>query len=108
MSWHQRALEETDAIARFMGLWIACEALEPRLRDLFGVRDRAPEAKGLLRRLKMRRAPSRVAFPGLKALAEAEGAATDLVKGLYAPERPVPRAPCGCICALGEGAAIDS
>jgi hypothetical protein len=83
LSWHQRALEETDAIARFMGLWIACEALEPRLRDLFGVRDRPPEAKGLLYRLKIRRAPSRVAFPGLKALAEAEGVATDLVRRAY-------------------------
>jgi Apea-like HEPN len=83
LSWHQRALAETDAVARFVGLWIACEALEPRLRELFGVRDEAPKQQGILYRLKLRRAPLRVSFPGLKALADAEGAPDDLVKRSY-------------------------
>jgi hypothetical protein len=83
LSWHQRALAEADAVARFMGLWIACEALEPRLRELFRVTEQPSEHEGILYRLKLKRAPRRVTFPGLKALADAEGAADDVVKRAY-------------------------
>jgi hypothetical protein len=38
ISWHQRALGEADAVARYVGLWIACEALEPAARALQGWR----------------------------------------------------------------------
>jgi hypothetical protein len=71
VSWHQRALGEADAVARYMGLWIANEALEPRLRELFGVKVEESEAE------------SQIAFPGLKALAEAEGVGGGVVKDAY-------------------------
>jgi hypothetical protein len=67
ISWHQRALGEADAVARYVGLWIACEALEPRLRELFKV------GEGV----------ASMSFPGLKALAEAEGVGEDVVRDAY-------------------------
>jgi hypothetical protein len=77
LSWHQRALGESDAVARFMGIWIACEALERRLLELFGVNPEQREPQD-----QCQRAPG-MAFPGLKALADAEGAPNDLVKDAY-------------------------
>jgi hypothetical protein len=87
ISWHQRALAEADAVARFTGLWIACEALEPRLRELFEIRDEKSSASLRLQfkplRLRVERPPLRVVFPGLKALADADGATSDLVRRGY-------------------------
>jgi hypothetical protein len=77
LSWHQRALGESDAAARFMGIWIACEALERRLLELFGVNPEQREPQD-----QCQRAPG-MTFPGLKALADAEGAPNDLVKDAY-------------------------
>lgn len=90
IGWHQRALTEPDAVNRFMGLWIACEALEPRLRELFSSNSESRQPYGIVLRLqvkplklKLERQRSRVVFPGLKALAESEGADDDLVKRAY-------------------------
>lgn len=90
ISWHQRALTEPDAVNRFMGLWIACEALEPRLREIFTYNDETRKPYGIVLRvqtkplkLKFERQRSRLVFPGLKALAQSEGADGDLVKSAY-------------------------
>lgn len=85
LSWHQRGLREADEFARFMALWIACEALEPRLRELFNAVSEEPAKQGLLQRLRLRepKRSKRIVFPGLKALAEAEGADSELVKRAY-------------------------
>ena len=52
LSWYRLALDETDALTRFMHLWLAIEALEPLLADHFGC-----DSQG---------------FGGLRALAEAQ------------------------------------
>ncbi len=52
LSWYRLALGETDALTRFMHMWLAVEALEPLLADHFGC-----ASKG---------------WGGLRALAEAE------------------------------------
>lgn len=36
LSWYRLALGETDALTRFMHLWLAVEAMEPLLADHFG------------------------------------------------------------------------
>lgn len=41
MSWHRQALDEKEPVFRFLKLWIAFEALEPRLADLFGISNAA-------------------------------------------------------------------
>ena len=52
LSWYRLALGETDALTRFMHLWLAVEAMEPLLADHFGC-----DSQG---------------FGGLRALAEAQ------------------------------------
>jgi hypothetical protein len=71
MSWHRLALRLSDSLMRFMQLWIAAEALEPRLVELFPPPSpRAPPD---------RRPP----FPGLRGLATALGDSDDTVKQAY-------------------------
>jgi hypothetical protein len=51
MSWYRRALREAEELFRFNNLWLACEALNPRLCDEYAIPGN--ERKGLpgLRRL---------------------------------------------------------
>jgi hypothetical protein len=37
MSWYRRALRELDDLFRFSNLWLACEALNPRLCDEYSI-----------------------------------------------------------------------
>jgi hypothetical protein len=65
MSWHRSALTFVEPLQRFMQLWMAAEALEPRLVELFGPFTHPPP-------------PARPpAFPGLRALATAAGHSND-------------------------------
>lgn len=38
LSWFRLALEEADPLMRFVRLWLAAEALDPLLRDLYGLK----------------------------------------------------------------------
>jgi hypothetical protein len=59
MSWHRIALDEVDAVRRFLTLWIALEALAPLLADEFDVDPRG--------------------FGGLRALADVSEAPEELI-----------------------------
>jgi len=69
MSWHRLALRAADSLMRFMQLWIACEALEPRLVELLA----PPSPSG----------DQPPPFPGLQALATALGDPDNTVKRSY-------------------------
>jgi hypothetical protein len=69
MSWHRPALRLTDSLMRFMQLWVAAEALEPRLVEHFN----PPPPRG----------DQPAPFPGLRALATALGDTEDTLRKAY-------------------------